>query len=330
MTSTDTTTVAVTGSTGFVGREITRRLLAGGYRVRALVRDRAKAKDVLPVADDRLTLVQGDALDGETPARLVEGAAACIHLIGIIREEDGATFVRSHVRTTEAMLAACSRAGCLRFVQMSALGVSHDGISEYQRTKWDAEVLVRASGLDWTIFRPGLIHGRDSSFIDLAVGWARGESQPWFFMPYFTRRVEDPSCPVGPAPEFDPVVAPVAVQDVAEAFFKAIAAPTTIGEIYNLVGPESISWPDMLRFVRDRVPATKPSIHPWGVPGDLAALGAKAAKFAGLGWVLPFDEGMARMGMQDSVASMDKVSADLGLSFQPFSASFARYAGSLT
>ncbi len=324
-----TNTIAVTGSTGFVGREIVRELLAGGYTVRALVRDRSKARDVLPAGDPRLVMVTGDALDGTTLAPLMQGAVGCIHLIGIVREQGGSTFVKAHVRTTEAVVAAAGAAGCRRLVHMSALGVSHDGVSDYQRTKWDAEQIVRGSGLDWTIFRPGFIHGPEGEFINTAAGWAAGERAPWLFLPYFTRRVPDPTCPNGVAPEVDPVMAPVAVEDVAVAFIKALSTPQTIGEIYNLVGPEQISWPEFLRTVRDGVPGANLKLQPWGVPGDLAACAAKLAKVASLGWMLPFDEGMARMGTQDSLASMDKVKADLDLEFRPFTASFRKYAGAL-
>lgn len=322
-------TVAVTGSTGFVGRQVVRHLLAGGFHVRALVRSREKARTVLPVSDQRLTLIAGEATDAAALAQCLQGAHACIHLIGILRQAAGASFVKTHVRTTEAVTAAAATAGCRRFIHMSALGVGHDGATEYYRTKWDAEQVVRTSGLDWTIFRPGLIHGADGEFIQIAAGWATGESAPWCFLPYFSRRLPDPTCPNGTAPEIDPVISPVAVEDVAAAFVKALVTPDVIGEIYNLVGPETMSWPQLLTTVRDAVPGAKHNLHPWAIPGDLAAIGAKVAGLAGMGWALPFDEGMALMGMNDSTASMDKVKADLGIECRPFTATFRSYAGSL-
>ncbi len=322
-------TVAVTGAAGFVGRQVVTHLLSRGYHVRALVRDRNSARDKLPSGDPRVTIVAGDAADSAVAGELLQGAQACIHLIGIIRETAGSKFVKAHVRTTEALVAAARNAGCNRFLQMSALGVGHDGNTEYRRTKWDAEQIVRKSGLDWTIFRPSMIHGAGGEFIQTAVGWATGKTQPWFFLPFFTRREEHPTCPGGTAPEIEPVIAPVAVEDVAAAFVSAMTRRETVGEIYNLVGSETLSWPQMLLTIRDGVPGAKKNMVAWGIPGDLAALQAKGAKAIGLGWALPFDEGMAKMGMEDATASMEKARTDLGLEFRPFTESFGTYAASL-
>lgn len=318
-------TVAVAGSTGFVGQEVVRRLLADGHAVRALARDRGKARDVLPVNAGSLEIVTGDVTDPAAVADLLRGCDTCINLVGIIREAPGVTFEMAHVGAVQALTAAAIEARCGRFIQMSALGVGHDGMCEYQRSKWDGEQVVRSSGIPWTIFRPGLIHGPGSGFMQLAASWASGESAPWFFLPYFTRRVPDAVCTMGTAPEFDPVVSPVAVEDVASAFSSAVVAPQAAGEIYNLVGPETLAWPDLLRLVRDAIPDANHSLVPWGIPGDVAAIKARVAGAIGLGWALPFDEGMARMGMEDSTASLDKARLDLGFDPRPFSVVLARY-----
>lgn len=327
MIQTPPRTIALTGATGFVGRTLTRELLRRGHRVRALVRDLRRARDTLPVGDASLTLVTGDALDGRSGAELVAGADACLNLIGIIRQEPGGrTFTEIHVDTTRALLQACQSSGTRRFVQMSALGVSGDADCEYRRTKWAAELLVRRSGLDWTIFRPGLIHGPEGDFMQMAAEWASGQSPPYFFMPYFTRWEHDDRVPAGPTRTIDPVVQPVAVEDVALAFAECLDRPETIGEIYPLVGPERLTWPRLLTLVRDHVPGSNRALVPWGIPSEVAAMIAKAAQAAGLGGVLPFDHGMAVMGGQDNTAGTHKVRAELGLEPRPFTPTFIAYA----
>lgn len=324
------TTVAVTGATGFVGREVVRQLLGAGLAVRALVRDLKKAREVLPASDARLHLVKGDALDGHSPAKLIEGAQACINLIGILRAGGGQTFEKAHVQTTTVLLAACKASpSTSRFLQMSALGVSADGCCDYQRTKWAAEQLVRHSGLDWTIFRPSLIHGEHGEFVELAVTWAGGEDPPYFFMPYFSRVTADDSVPLGPTASHDPLVQPVTVEDVAAAFVAALSRPDTIGEIYNLVGSQTLSWPQLLRAVRDNVPGASPKIQPLGIPAQVGAAAAVVASAVGLGWALPFDKGMALMGAQDSTASGEKAERELGVKFRPFTETFSQYASRL-
>lgn len=322
-------TVAVTGATGFVGRAIVGELLKQGYSVRALVRSRVKARDVLPRSAN-LTLVEGDIHDDRSPAELVSGAQACIHLIGIIREErGGVTFHRMHVASTRIITEACQAAGVNRFLQMSALGVRDDADCAYRTSKWEAEQIVRRSGMDWTIFRPGMIHGKGSSFLAMAAQWCKGEAPPFFFLPYFRGGQEDTSVPLGGVNYRDPVIQPVAVDDVAAAFVRALARPQTVGETYNLVGSERLTWPELLIELRDHVHGSNTNLQPWGLPADIMALKALGASYVGLGGLLPFDHGMAVMGGQDNIAETKKVEAHLELQPQAFRKSFRAYADAL-
>lgn len=327
------TTIAVTGASGFVGRYVTRELLARGYSVRALVRDPAKAREAfgspLPA---NLSIVIGDVCDAAALKDLVRGASACVHLVGIIREVRGErldqpqSFERMHVRATQSIIEACTAAGVRRYLHMSALGVGPEGKSQYQKTKWLAEQNVRRSGLDWTIFRPSLIHGHDGEFVQMMHDLASGDIPPFFFIPYFARARVDMTVPAG-ATTFEPAsVQPVAVEDVAIAFAEAIKRPAAIGEIYNLVGPEVLDWREISEFFRDTLHGTKKSMGTWYVPGQHAAIIATVAQKIGLGALLPFDPGQALMASEDSTADPIKAKADLGLSPRPFRKTVREYA----
>src|SRR4029079_943824 len=114
---------------------------------------------------------------------------AVIHLVGIImeRRHKRVTFERIHFEGTHSIVDAAQRNGIRRYLHMSALGTRHDAVSTYHRTKYAAEEYVRASGLDWTIFRPSLIHGPRGEFIQMEAAWARYKAPPFLFMPYFGR-----------------------------------------------------------------------------------------------------------------------------------------------
>ncbi len=323
-------TIAVTGATGFVGRELVKQLVAGGYAVRALCRDRDKARRTLP-GDRTVAAVFGSALDGKSPQELVRGTHACINLLGIIRAAGGGqTFERVHVGATTALTDACRDAGVKRFVQMSALGVSPDGKAEYQRTKFDGEQVVRRSGLDWTIFRPGLIHGPEGELVGFLRDWCSGTKQPFLFIPHFLRKVEhDEGVPMGRISFESPVIAPVAVQDVAACFVSALAQPQTIGEVYNVVGGQTLTFKQMTAWFRDHFKSADSSLPMIGVPGAAASVQAKIAKLIGLGGLLPFDEGMPLMAIEDSTADLEKLHQQVGVKPGRFEDQAKAYAGAM-
>jgi NADH dehydrogenase len=317
--------VAVTGATGFVGRHAVAELLSRGWRVRALIRDPGKAARVAP-AGEGLELVRGNIFDERALAELLDGCVGAVHTVGILREGSGGRrFERMHVGAVGALVGAMRGARCERLVHVSALGVGEDADTGYARTKFAGERLVRESGLAWTILRPGLIHGPGGEFTQMVAGWARGRIAPFVCMPYFARTKG-----VLPLPPFEaPLVQPVFVGDVARAIAESLVRDAAVGEVYPLAGAETLTWPELLEFVRDRLPLAKPRIKARAIPGEFAALQARVLGVLGLGALLPFDEGMARMGMRDSVASTTKAREELGIEFVGFREAAEAYIGGM-
>ncbi len=333
--------VAVAGATGFVGRHVVAELLSRGHRVRALARDISKAGKVLPAHAD-LSIVQGQAHTSAGAAELVKGADAVVNCVGIIREtRGGQPFEQAHVdipkKLTEAFRAELeSRSVPIersRFVQISALGATDEdmrpgGATRYQRSKFDGEMVVRRSGLAWTILRPSMIHGADGEFMQMARGWATGRSMPFLFMPYFARRT-DGVMTLKPGKTEPARISPVYVGDVAWAVGESLAREQAIGEVYNLVGPETLDWKELLEFIRDHVPSGKKELPIVGIPGPLAVAKARGLKVLGMDGLLPFDDGMAIMGMRDSVAECTKARQQLGFQGRAFRATMAAYAAKM-
>ena len=303
--------VAVTGATGFIGRNLVRELTQRGHRVRALAQRRDFARS-LP--RENVTVVVGDIFDASDMDDLTAGADAMIHLIGIRREmPGGVTYEKLHVESTRSALAATERSGATRFLQMSALGARPEAACLYHRTKWEAEELVRASGLDWTILRPSVILGPDGEFIKLAQGWARGEESPKHFMPYFSRPMPMAGERVPDRADLAALVQPISVQDVARSFAEALVRPEAIGEAYALVGPDVLTWPQLLVLIRDATPGAKRHIQPIGIPAQIASPAAMVFQKIGLGTLLPFGPSEPIMATEDSTGSPAKVRADLGV-----------------
>jgi len=155
--------IFVTGGTGFVGNHIIGALLALGERVRCLVRPGSEKK-----LRHKVEIAKGDIFSPDL-AEKMEGCKAIIHLIGIIREfpKKGITFEKLHVEATHFALEAAKKAGIKRFIHMSALGTGPEAISQYHKTKFRAENLVKESGLVYTIFRPSVIYGPYDHFVSM-------------------------------------------------------------------------------------------------------------------------------------------------------------------
>jgi NADH dehydrogenase len=306
----DPLAVCVAGATGFIGRHIVRALLDRGHAVRALVRHPSKARKVLG-EHAGLTLHDGDACDGAGLEEWAARADAMVNAIGIVREGPGGqTFQRVHVGVVRHLLGAAAAGGVRHVLLISALGVRDEADTGYDRSKFEGEMLVRNSGIDWTILRPSLVHGPEGELSNMAVAWARGRAAPYVFMPYFSRPVKGK----GLKPTFEsPVVAPIHVDDVALATALALERPGCRGEVIALCGPERLSWPEMLGHIRDHVRSSKRHLKAVGIPWPVAVAKAKAARAVGLRDALPFDEGMARLGAKDAVCPMSRAEALLGL-----------------
>lgn len=231
--------VLLTGARGFVGREVLRQLLASGHEVVAVSRHLRATNvphGVIQVAAD---------ITGDGWQRWCEGCGAAIHLVGIIRQAPraGVTFERAHVVATRRVIALCRSLGIKRLVHMSALGARAEAATAYHCTKWQGEEAVRASDLDWTIFKPTPLFGPGDGFATTIA--------------HALRRF--PVFPVFGDGSYR--VQPIAVEEVAHCFVAALERPVTIGETYNLGGPEALTYNEVLRRIAQALGLRRIFVH---------------------------------------------------------------------
>lgn len=301
--------IALTGGTGFVGRHILQQLLQQGYRVRVLVRN----PDRLTAKDSALKLIHGDIFDRDALSELVHEARTILHVVGIITEKNrsGQTFDRVHRLATLNLLEAANAAGVKRWVHMSALGTRPDAASNYHRTKWAAEQLVRQSDLDYTIFRPSIIHGPDGEFMQMVKGFWCKRFPP--FVPYFGTGVAGR----GGAGRLQPVW----VEDVSRCFIDAIMNPKSIGETYPIGGPIVYTWPQFYETCKQYLPRAK---RKWILPIPVWYANLIANKPT-----VPFNRDQVIMSQEDSVCNIEKVQTDFGFELAPFGPTLMNYATSI-
>jgi len=229
--------VAVFGGTGFVGSYLIDALVAADHHPVALVREGHEHR--LNQADQR-TLVSGDIADDDAIRTVLGGADAAVYNIGILREfpDQGITFDFLHDESARRVIDAAQAAGVKRFLLMSANGVNADGTA-YQKSKYNAEQYLMASGLDWTIFQPSVIFGDPRGRMEFATQLAQDIIASPLPAPLFF----DGFLPTG-AGQF--TLSPVHVHNVADAFVRSLADRAAIGRTYRLGGQEILTWQEIL------------------------------------------------------------------------------------
>jgi NADH dehydrogenase len=273
--------VFVTGATGFVGGYILRELLANDHDVTVLVRPGSEQR--LNVLLDRVTVAYGDITQPDTLSGKLDGCDAVIHLVGIIREapEVGITFERIHLDGAKHVIDAAKAAGVKRFILMSANGVKprDEARSAYQWTKYEAEEYLKRSELEYVIFRPSVVFGKPSSgqpefvsqlakdmfglpgFLPLPLfkeGLPSLASVVKGLFP-FARKWQQDLSRNGATFEMQPV----AVENVAEAFVKALTEPVAKNKTYAVGGPDRFRWGELLDTISYGLGRRKPR---WKMP----------------------------------------------------------------
>ncbi len=216
--------IFVSGATGFVGGHLCRELLARGHQLRLLAHGRK---------GEESSGIEYFAGDVTSAAGCIAGAKGCdvvINLVGIIREFPGSgiTFTRLHLEATRNMLAAAQENGIRRYLQMSALGSRPGAVSAYHKSKYAAEELVNAAGLEHTIFRPSLIFGPEDAFVNMLAGFIRNS----------------PLVPVIGDGLYR--LQPIAADDVARCFALALEKTETIGNSYNICGADRLNYLEII------------------------------------------------------------------------------------
>jgi NADH dehydrogenase len=220
--------VFVTGGTGFVGGEILEELKQAGHSIRVLVRDPGSRSTQAIASRFGAEARRGNVIDATSLEGALDGCDAVAHLVGIIGEVGKNTFENVHTHGTENVVRAAQHAGVKRFVHMSALGTRANAVSRYHRSKWAAEEALCASGLDYTIFRPSLIYGPGDHFVNVFAKVARLSP----VVPIFGSQTS----------KFQPV----SVKAVSTAFVRALTEPRSVGETYDLCGPETFTLPQII------------------------------------------------------------------------------------
>lgn len=218
--------VLVLGGSGFIGRHLVAELVRRGKKVTVPSRRRERAKHLILLPT--VQVVEADVFEPGVLPELMRRHDSVINLVGVLH---GPGFERAHVELPKAIVEACRASGVKRVLHMSALGAATDAPSEYQRSKGRGEaVIMEATDLDATVFRPSVVYGPEDKFLNLFARLAR-------------------RLPVLAVPSAEARFQPVYVGDVSQAFAEALDDPDATGRRYELAGPREYTLKELVDLV---------------------------------------------------------------------------------
>ena len=154
--------IVITGANGAVGQAILRcgseEEAPPNVLVAAVRSDRA-ADEIRPLLGEGSSAVLISYDDPRSLDATFRGASAIIHLVGILVERPGSTYKVANVAPARSAVEAAKRCAVEKFVLISATGADEASSNGYYRSKGQAEALVRASGLCYTVLRAPLLLG---------------------------------------------------------------------------------------------------------------------------------------------------------------------------
>jgi NADH dehydrogenase len=217
--------VLVLGGTGFVGRHVCEQLARLGWPITVPTRRAVNAASVQSLPG--LTVIEASVHNEADLARLMPGHDAVVNLVAVLHGSEE-RFESVHVDLPGKIASAMKKAGVQRLVHVSALGADPQGPSMYQRSKARGETLLQGAGLQLTVLRPSVVFGAEDKFLNLFADLQAVVP----FMPL-----------AGSGTRFQPVW----VTDVARAIVTCLQKPDTMGQTFELCGPQVMTLGELVQ-----------------------------------------------------------------------------------
>lgn len=249
-----TKTMCIFGGTGFIGRHLVKKLADDGWQIKVASRSPQKAYFLRPCGTvGQIVPVCCDIMDDKSLRDTIADCDAVVNLVGILYQKGRSTFQRTHAEFPRRLAKISAKAGIRHFVHISALGADKNAASRYQRTKGEGENAVLKAFPNAVILRPSVVFGPEDNFFNMFAGLA----QYLPFLPLIG----------GGKTKFQPVY----VGDVAQAIVNSLNFPqegldNPQGQVYELGGPEVLSFKEIYQRIFDYTGQVRPLIPlPWSL-----------------------------------------------------------------
>jgi uncharacterized protein YbjT (DUF2867 family) len=204
--------ILVVGATGHVGREVAKKLKAGGHRLRVMTRDPARAAGLAVASEE---VVTGDLRDPGSLSAAVAGVEKAYYATP---DPD------DNVAMLENFLAAAKQAGVGHVVRLSARSADINSKDDLARRHGLAEQVLERSGLAWTHIRP-------SWFMQMMFEYAPGGHME--------------------LPGGEGRIGWIDTRDIADMAVAALTEPGHEGKCYIISGPEALGYGDLAQMMSE-------------------------------------------------------------------------------
>jgi len=278
--------ILVTGATGYVGGRLVPALLDAGYRVRAMGRSLEKVGCRPWAGHSRVELVQGDVLDLESLKQAALNCRAAYYLVhSMIAQKE--KFVEADRRAAQNMVEAALAAGLKRIIYLGGLAEASQGsLSKHLKSRIEVADILQDGPVPTTDLRTPMILGSGSASFEILRYLV--ERLPAMITPRWVQSMNQP----------------IAIRNVITYLIGCLEHDETIGQTYDIGGPDILSYRDLLDIYAEEAGLQKRLIIPVPVlTPTLSALWIHLISPVPTSIALPLTEGLT----SDAVCTENRI-----------------------
>ena len=214
--------IVITGASGFVARNLRKYLSEKNIKLISISRNDFKQfKNELKIVSKNY--------DEKNLLPKIQNSDALIHLVGIGKQSIKTDYDVVNIEFTKHIVNLSKKAKISKFVFTSGLGVSPNTSSGYFISKYKAERLIVNSGLNYTIFRPSYIIGKDD-----------------LFTKYLKKQIKKGKIEIPGSGTYS--IQPIYINDVVKIFLQSVLQIKFRNKIIDLVGPDYITFEQYVKL----------------------------------------------------------------------------------